>query len=160
MIRCADASGADGVILSAESVDPHNPKTVRADRRQPVPSADHDRTEVSDAVVAALRAAGIRSWRPTAPATIDLVGRPGSWPSPTPWLFGNEAHGLPDDLAPLADRRVSVPILGPAESLNLSTAAALCLYESGPALAFRGLRRSVAEALHVPAARATALHPQ
>ena len=49
---------------------------------------------------------------------------------PTAWLFGNEAHGLPDDLAALADHRVAIPIHGRAESLNLATAAALCLYES------------------------------
>ncbi|MCW2806095.1 MAG: hypothetical protein JWQ93_50, partial [Marmoricola sp.] len=40
----------------------------------------------------------------------------------------NEAWGLPDDLAALADHRVSIPIYGRAESLNLSTAAAVCLY--------------------------------
>ena len=49
------------------------------------------------------------------------------------WLLGNEAWGLPDDLAALADHRVSIPILGRAESLNLSTAAAVCLYASARA---------------------------
>ena len=49
---------------------------------------------------------------------------------PTAWLFGNEAWGLPAELAALADHRVAIPIHGRAESLNLSTAAALCLYES------------------------------
>ena len=44
------------------------------------------------------------------------------------WLFGNEAWGLPDELAALADHRVAIPILGRAESLNLATAAAVCLY--------------------------------
>ena len=42
---------------------------------------------------------------------------------PVAWLFGNEAWGLPEDLAALADHRVAIPILGRAESLNLSTAA-------------------------------------
>ena len=49
------------------------------------------------------------------------------------WLFGNEAWGLPADLAELADHRVSIPILGRAESLNLATAAAVCLYASARA---------------------------
>ena len=52
---------------------------------------------------------------------------------PTAWLFGNEAWGLPDELAGLADHRVRIPIHGRAESLNLSTAAALCLYGSARA---------------------------
>jgi TrmH family RNA methyltransferase len=52
---------------------------------------------------------------------------------PTAWVFGNEARGLPAELAELADHRVSIPIHGRAESLNLSTAAALCLYGSARA---------------------------
>jgi TrmH family RNA methyltransferase len=56
---------------------------------------------------------------------------------PTAWLFGNEAWGLPAELAALADHRVRIPIYGRAESLNLSTAAALCLYASA-----RATRRS------------------
>jgi TrmH family RNA methyltransferase len=49
---------------------------------------------------------------------------------PTAWLFGNEAWGLPPEIAALADHRVRIPIPGRAESLNLATAAAICLYES------------------------------
>jgi TrmH family RNA methyltransferase len=48
-------------------------------------------------------------------------------------LFGNEARGLPDSLAALADRRVRIPIHGRAESLNLAAAAAVCLYTSARA---------------------------
>ena len=50
--------------------------------------------------------------------------------SPTAWLFGNEAWGLPGDLLALADESVAVPIYGRAESLNLAAAAAVCLYAS------------------------------
>jgi RNA methyltransferase, TrmH family len=49
---------------------------------------------------------------------------------PTAWLFGNEARGLPSDVVELADHVVRVPIYGRAESLNLATAAAVCLYAS------------------------------
>ena len=49
---------------------------------------------------------------------------------PTAWLFGNEAHGLTDESLKLADAVVKVPIYGHAESLNLATAASVCLYES------------------------------
>ena len=47
---------------------------------------------------------------------------------PTAWMFGNEAWGLPAELVALADEPVAVPIYGRAESLNLATAAAVCLY--------------------------------
>ena len=53
--------------------------------------------------------------------------------APTAWLFGNEAWGLPDEIAALADHRVRIPIHGRAESLNLATAAAVCLYSSARA---------------------------
>ena len=50
--------------------------------------------------------------------------------APTAWLFGNEARGLTDEELARADRPVRLPIYGRAESLNLATAASVCLYES------------------------------
>jgi TrmH family RNA methyltransferase len=47
---------------------------------------------------------------------------------PVLWLFGNEARGVPSELAQLADARVRIPMRGRAESLNLAAAAAICLY--------------------------------
>ncbi|CAM5571934.1 Translation initiation factor IF-3 [Streptomyces spiroverticillatus] len=52
---------------------------------------------------------------------------------PTAWVFGNEAWGLPEETRALADAVVRVPIHGKAESLNLATAAAVCLYASARA---------------------------
>jgi TrmH family RNA methyltransferase len=50
--------------------------------------------------------------------------------APTAWLFGNEAQGLSEAELGLADHRVAVPVYGAAESLNLGTAATVCLYAS------------------------------
>ena len=85
------------------------------------------RGPLTDAV-ATLRAAGLTVLATAGDGEVGLYDAPVD--GRTAWLFGNEAHGLPDDLAALADHRVSIPIHGRAESLNLSTAAALCLYES------------------------------
>jgi TrmH family RNA methyltransferase len=52
---------------------------------------------------------------------------------PSAWLFGNEAHGLSRAVADAADHRVRIPLHGRAESLNLATAAAVCLYASARA---------------------------
>ena len=49
---------------------------------------------------------------------------------PTAWLFGNEARGLDDEPLALADLSLRLPIYGRAESLNLATAASVCLYET------------------------------
>ena len=52
---------------------------------------------------------------------------------PTAWLFGNEAQGLDEAELALAERRVAVPLYGAAESLNVGTAATVCLYASAMA---------------------------
>ena len=52
---------------------------------------------------------------------------------PSAWLFGNEAQGLAEDELAAADYRVAVPVYGQAESLNVGTAATVCLYASARA---------------------------
>ena len=136
VIRTADAAGADGVVLAGQSVDPYNPKTVRASVGSlfhlPVARA----ADPAEAVLAARRR-GLRVLAADGAGDVDLFDADLS--GPTAWLFGNEAWGLPAELAALADERVAIPIHGRAESLNLSTAAAVCLYAS--ARAQRGTRR-------------------
>jgi RNA methyltransferase, TrmH family len=134
VIRTADASGADAVVLAGNSVDPYNDKTVRATVGSlwHVPLAIHvdpaevvRRAQADGFVVLAADGAGETDLF-EAEASGLLAGR-------IAWLFGNEAWGLPEELAALADHRISIPILGRAESLNLSTAAAVCLYATARA---------------------------
>lgn len=134
VIRCADAAGAAGVVLAGHSVDLYNDKTVRAT----VGSLWHLPVSVGeDATTCVRRArdAGYLVLAAEGAGETDLfeAEAAGLLDCPVAWLFGNEAWGLPDDLAALADHRVSIPIFGRAESLNLSTAAAVCLYASARA---------------------------
>lgn len=126
VIRVADAAGADAVVLAGEAVDPHNGKCVRASTGSlfhlPVV-----RERDAGAVLAACRAAGLRVLAADAAGERVLPDLP---PGPAAWVFGSETHGVPDVLRAAADDRVRVPILGRAESLNLATAAAVCLYAS------------------------------
>ena len=127
VVRCADAAGADAVVFSGQSVDFYNPKTVRAS----VGSLFHLPVAVEPDPAAAVRAAqgaGLVVLAADGAGEVDLDEADDLLAGPTAWLFGNEAWGLPDELAALADHRVSIPIYGRAESLNLSTAAAVCLY--------------------------------
>lgn len=133
VIRCADAAGAVGVVLAGDAVDLHNPKTIRAS----VGSAFHLPIALERdpaAAVAAARAAGYQVLAAVGGGELDLFAADEVLTRPTAWLFGNEAWGLPEELAALADHRVSIPILGRAESLNLATAAAVCLYASARAM--------------------------
>jgi RNA methyltransferase, TrmH family len=134
VLRTADAAGAHGVIFADASVDPYNSKCVRSSAGSLFHLPLVLGVSVRD-VVAALRDAGLAVLAADGSATLGLdeleaAGRLGS---PTAWLFGNEAWGLPADLVALADDAVAVPIYGQAESLNLAAAAAVCLYASARA---------------------------
>ena len=84
---------------------------------------------------AALRAAGLRVLAADGAGERDLddLLDEGALAGPTAWVFGNEAWGLPEATRALCDDVVRVPIHGRAESLNLATAAAVCLYASARA---------------------------
>jgi RNA methyltransferase, TrmH family len=129
VIRVADAAGADAVVLAGDAVDPHNGKCVRASAGSlfHLPVAVH--RSVPE-VVALVSAAGLRVLATTAAGRIELDDQELGLDRPTAWLFGSEAHGLDAATLALADETVRVPIHGRAESLNLATAAAVCLYAS------------------------------
>lgn len=132
VIRTADAAGADAVVLAGSSVDAYNPKTVRAT----VGSLFHVPLAVAPdpaEAVRAAKAAGLVVLAADGAGETDLFEADELLAGPTAWLFGNEAWGLPDDLAALADHRIRIPIGGRAESLNLATAAAVCLFASARA---------------------------
>lgn len=134
VIRAADAAGADAVALTDASVDVYNGKCVRATAG----SLFHLPVVAGMPVaplVEALRRAGLQIVAADGAGVLDLdeADDTGVLDRPTAWLFGNEAWGLPPEVAALADRVVRVPIHGRAESLNLATAAALCLYASARA---------------------------
>lgn len=126
LIRVADAMGADAVVLAGDSVDPYNGKCLRASAGSifsiPVliePDAQH--------MVSQLDASGFQILATVldGDVSVDDVDA-----APTAWLFGPEAHGLPDDVTALATTRVRIPMAGQAESLNVASAAAICLYAS------------------------------
>lgn len=152
VVRAADAAGADAVVLTDASVDVHNPKCVRATAGSlfhlpvvtGVPLAE---------TVAALHAAGLTVYAADGAGDVDLDtlvdaaeqdrrARDGGRVSgkgaegltgPVAWVFGNEAWGLPAADRALADAVVRVPVHGRAESLNLATAATVCLYATARA---------------------------
>jgi len=135
VLRAADAAGAGAVVLTDESVDPYNGKCVRASAGSlfhlPVVAG----VPVEQAVEQ-LRAAGLQVLAADGAGDRDLddLADAGGLAAPTAWLFGNEAWGLTEPVRRLADAVVRVPIHGRAESLNLATAAAVCMYASARAM--------------------------
>jgi TrmH family RNA methyltransferase len=133
IIRVADAVGAGAIMFVGDCVDAYNPKVVRATTGSlfhlPVVAVG-DMNQAVDA----LRARHVQVFA----ADMDGESLPAIPQSvlaqPTAWIFGNEAHGVDPASVALADKTVSLPQYGQVESLNISTAAAVCLYQSAFAM--------------------------
>ena len=139
VVRAADAAGADAVVLTTGSVDVHAPKVVRSTAGSLFHVPVVTGVALED-VLTACHHAGVRTLATTVDGETGLdvlqdeaeTGR-GALTEPHAWVMGNEAWGLPAPDAARADHRVSIPVLGGAESLNLAMAATVCLYASARA---------------------------
>jgi RNA methyltransferase, TrmH family len=137
ILRTADAAGASAVVFAGDAVDPYNGKCVRSSAGS-LFNVDIVRAPLD--VVSSLGELRILATTGHGDTDLDELLDDGSLRESTAWLFGSEAHGLPETLLAAAGARVRVPIYGGAESLNLAAAAAVCLYAS--ARAQRSVRRS------------------
>lgn len=127
VVRSAEAFGATGVIALPGTVDVWNAKALRASAgssfRVPVVA------EKTSAALAALKEHGI----PVVAASVEQEAIPCTdfdWRGPAAILIGNEGAGLGQDLLERADKRVTIPMPGPVESLNVAVAASVLLYEA------------------------------
>ena len=129
LIRLSDAMGADAVLFAGETVDPESGKVSRSSAGSLFHIPVARQTDIND-VLGQVRSKGLIMLATAADGEVDLTEAGDLLQQPTAWLFGNEAHGLPDDVLEAADHRVRIPIKGRAESLNLATAAGICLFQS------------------------------
>jgi TrmH family RNA methyltransferase len=127
LLRAGEASGAAAVLFCDSSVDPSNPKCVRSSAGSlfhlPVAIAGE-----AEAVLEQLREAGVHT-----AATVVRGGTPYDHvdlTGPVAILLGSEAHGLPEPLLDTVDHRLSIPMLGRAESLNVAMAGSVLCFES------------------------------
>ena len=126
IMRTAEAAGVTGVIIGKGTVDIFNPKVVRSTMgsifRLPFAYVDDLK-----AVILRLKRDGISFY------ATHLKGKESyrdiSYSDKAGILIGNEARGLSDEIANLADTYVIIPMQGKVESLNAAVAAALMLYE-------------------------------
>lgn len=126
IIRTADSAGASGIIVLPGTCDPFMPKVIRSSAgsifnislvfSQRIPLLRFLKTKKIRLIVTTT----------SAEKTIydlDLRG-------PAAFAFGNEARGVSPELIGAADELASIPIIGKAESLNVSVAASISLYEA------------------------------
>ncbi|MFT0847070.1 RNA methyltransferase [Actinomycetaceae bacterium L2_0104] len=144
IVRTADAAGAGAVLIGSRSAELLSPKVVRSTAG----SLFHLRCisgltleQIAEYARAAgmqvLAAEGAGQWELSALQNnayeAELLGANIDGPDlrrPTLWVLGNEAHGFDDVDLSLVDATVSIPLYGSAESLNVSTAGAVCVYAS------------------------------
>lgn len=130
IIRAADSAGADAVVLTGRSVDLYNPKVVRSTTGSLFHIPVAVGADLAD-VISRARSAALQVIAADVKGEDLLAARQdGRLARPTAWVFGNEARGLGDEELGWMDGALTVPIYGRAESMNLATAASVCLYES------------------------------
>ncbi|MDY3917454.1 MAG: RNA methyltransferase [Candidatus Limivivens sp.] len=127
MLRTGEGAGVTGVIMSRETVDIYNPKTIRSTMgsiyRIPFLYAEDFGAVLSelknrgvDIFAAHLRGTGFYDEK-------DYTGN-------TAFLIGNEGNGLSDRIAGMASDYIKIPMCGKVESLNAAVAASILLYEA------------------------------
>lgn len=126
IVRAADAAGTSGVVCCDTSADAYNPKSVRASAG----SLFHVPLVVDVVAADALRAIGEAGF--TRVATVARGGEDyarSQLGDRLALVLGNEAHGLEDTISGALDVRLTIPMLGHAESLNVAMAATVLCFE-------------------------------
>jgi len=127
LVRSAAAAGASGVVFSRGSVDPYNPKCVRASAGALFATAIVRDLDPAD-VLGRLAGAGVR--RVAAHPSAGTPHHDADLTGPVALLLGGEAAGLPDGALAEVDEVVTVPMVGPGESLNVAMAGTVLLFEA------------------------------
>lgn len=127
ILRTGEGAGITGVIMSSQTVDIYNPKTIRATMGS-VYRVPFLYVEDMAAAIGALREKGIHVY------AAHLQGQTYydsfDFREGTAFLIGNEGNGLRQETARLADSYLKIPMEGQVESLNAAIAASLLVYEA------------------------------
>ncbi len=126
IIRTSDAAGADAVIILHGTCDAFMQKTLRSTAGSifniPIVHAEANK------LLQWLKAAGINLVATALDSDKSIFDS--DLKKPLAFVFGNEAHGVSSEIKKNAGLIFKIPILGKAESLNVSASAAVCLYEA------------------------------
>lgn len=127
IIRMAEGAGVTGVIMSCNTVDIYNPKTIRSTMgslyRVPVIYVEDICKTVEEC-----RQKGVRVYAAHLKGTDNYNVK--DYTKPTAFMIGNEGNGLTDKLTDKADELVRIPMQGKVESLNAAIACTILTYEA------------------------------
>ena len=126
LLRTAAAAGLDALILSPGCVDPGNPKVLRsamgAHFQVPILRLSYE------GIAEYLQAHEFRPWM--ADAAAKASHSEVDWTQASALIIGGEAHGISDEMREIGGNLFAIPMPGPMESLNASTAAAIIVFEA------------------------------
>ena len=127
ILRMGEGAGVTGVIMSANTVDIYNPKTIRSTMgsvfRVPFVYAEDFGEAVSEC-----QKAGVKVYAAHLDGKNTYLGE--DYSVPTAFLIGNEGNGLTDDITKQADTLIRIPMQGEVESLNAAIACTILTYEA------------------------------
>ena len=124
IIRTGEGAGITAVVMSRDTVDLYNPKVIRSTMgsifRVPCVIVDDLKEVVSE-----MKASGVTTYAAHLEgkniSSVELA-------DDRAFLIGNEANGLSDEIAALADEKIKIPMEGEVESLNAAVATAILIY--------------------------------
>lgn len=126
IIRTSDAAGADAVIILQDTCDAFMPKVIRSTAGSifniPIVYSN------GDDLIRWLKVKQISLF--VTDITASETVYEADFKRPLAFVFGNEAHGASEGIKHKATAILNIPILGRAESLNVASSAAICLYEA------------------------------
>jgi len=127
ILRSAVAAGTDGVIVPTREMAPLNAAAIKASAgtapRIPIARSDH-----LPRLLTQVKERGY--WVYGAEGTAEPTLWEADWDRPAVVVLGSEGEGLAPEVAEACDELISIPMQGPAESLNVSVAAGLLLFEA------------------------------
>lgn len=127
IVRTAEGAGVTGIILSKDSADFYQPKTIRATMgsvyRMPVVYVEDLESAIEE-----LKENGIRTY--AAHLDDSCFYDEADYTGGTAFLIGNEGNGLREEISKAADQKIKIPMYGEVESLNAAMAAGILMYEA------------------------------
>lgn len=127
IIRMGEGAGVTGVIMSPNTVDIYNPKTIRSTMgsifRVPFIYVQDFGEAVSEC-----QKSGVKVYAAHLDGKNTYLGE--DYSTPTAFLIGNEGNGLTDDITKQADTLIRIPMEGEIESLNAAIACTILTYEA------------------------------
>lgn len=127
VMRAGEGAGITGILMTRDTVDMYNPKTIRATMgslfRVPFLYTEHIEEDLKR-----LKRRGVRLYAAHLNGTASYDAF--SYQESCGFLIGNEANGLSKKVADLADTYIRIPMKGKVESLNAAVASSILLYEA------------------------------